>query len=130
MLEMCLSVVKRKSCRYSSALHPGTHAVLPRTIGISNGLSHTLEVYRKVLHGRPLVYGYTLENTTTDLSSHVLCVYRETPLGYLIHLRKSLWSSFLEPYTEKTFREITMHVPLWYIMSGTFLTILVSDQTI
>ena len=44
--------------------------------------------------------GYALDNTTTDLSSHVPCVCRETPLGYLIHLRKSLWSSFLEPYTE------------------------------
>ena len=50
--------------------------------------------------GRPLVNGCALDNTTTDLSSHVPCVYRETPLGYLIYLRKSLWPSFLEPYTE------------------------------
>ena len=52
----------------------------------------------------PLVYGYALDNTTTDLSSHVPCVYRETPLGYLIYLRKSLWPSFLEPYTENNIR--------------------------
>ena len=83
--------------------------VLPRTIGILNGLSHTLEVYRKVLHvldciseghertwlyiRRPLVDACTLDITTTDLSSHVPCVYRETLLGFLYYLRKSLWSS-------------------------------------
>ena len=44
--------------------------------------------------------GYALNNTTTDLSSHVPCVYQETPLGYLIYLRKALWSSCLEPYNE------------------------------
>ena len=49
-LETCLGIVKRRSCRYSSALHPGTRAVLPRTVGISNGLFRTLEVYIKVLH--------------------------------------------------------------------------------
>ena len=32
------------------------------------------------------------------------CVYRETPLGYLIHMRKDLWPSFLEPYTENNIR--------------------------
>ena len=32
------------------ALHPGNCVVLSRTIGISNDLSRTLEVYRKVLH--------------------------------------------------------------------------------
>ena len=36
----------------------------------------------------------------TDLSSHVPCVYRETPLGYPIYLRKSLWSSCVEKYIE------------------------------
>ena len=46
-----------------------------------------------------------LENTTTNLSSHVPCVYRETPLGYLIYLRKSLWSSYLEPYTKNNIRK-------------------------
>ena len=50
MLEMCLGVLKRRSCHYSPALQPKTHAVLPRTVDISNGLSHTLEVYRKVPH--------------------------------------------------------------------------------
>ena len=49
-IAMCLGIVKRRSYRYSSALHPGTRVVLPHTVGISNGLSHTLEVYRKVLH--------------------------------------------------------------------------------
>ena len=44
--------------------------------------------------------GCALDITTTDLSSHVPCVYRETPLGYLIFLRKSLWLSCLEPYTK------------------------------
>ena len=48
-LETCSSLVKRRSCRYLFILHPGARAVLPHTIGISNGLSHTLEVYRKVL---------------------------------------------------------------------------------
>ena len=41
-----------------------------------------------------------LDNTTTDLSSHVPCVYRETPLGYPDHLRKSIWPSYVEQYTE------------------------------
>ena len=45
-------------------------------------------------------YAYALGITTTDLSSHVPCVYRETPLGYLIYLRKALWPYFLDPYTE------------------------------
>ena len=49
-LVTCSGVVKCRSCRYMPALQPGTRAVLPRTVGISNGLSHTLEVYRKVLH--------------------------------------------------------------------------------
>ena len=49
-LETCSGVVKCRSCRYLVALHPGTRVVLPRTIGISNDLSCTLEVYRKVLH--------------------------------------------------------------------------------
>ena len=44
---------------------------------------------------------YALDNTTTDLSSHVPCVYQETPVGYLIYLRKALWPSCLEPYTKK-----------------------------
>ena len=51
---------------------------------------------------RPLVYGYALDNTTTNSSSHIPWVYRETPLGYLIYLRKSLWSSCLEPYTKNS----------------------------
>ena len=40
------------------------------------------------------------DNTTTNLSSHVPCVYQETPLGYLVHMRKTLWTSCLEQYTE------------------------------
>ena len=43
-------IVKRRICRYSPALQLGTHVVLPCTVSISNGLSCTLEVYRKVLH--------------------------------------------------------------------------------
>ena len=46
--------------------------------------------------------GCALDNITTDLSSHIPCVYRETPLGYLIYLRKTLWPSCLEPYTKKS----------------------------
>ena len=49
-LETFSGVFKRRNCRYLSALHPGTHAVLLHTINISNGLSRTLEVYGKVLH--------------------------------------------------------------------------------
>ena len=49
------------------------------------------------------MYGYALDNTT-DSISHVPLVYWETPLGSLIHLRKSLWMSFLEPYTENNIR--------------------------
>ena len=44
--------------------------------------------------------GCALDNTTIDLSFHVPCVYRENPLGYLDHLRKSLWPSCVEQYTE------------------------------
>ena len=44
--------------------------------------------------------GCALDITTTDLNSNIPCVYRETPLGYLVHLRKTLWSSCLEKYTE------------------------------
>ena len=44
--------------------------------------------------------GCALDITTTDLNSHVPCVYWETPLGCLIYLRKALWLSCLEPYTE------------------------------
>ena len=84
-LKTCLGIVKCRSYRYLSASHPGTCTVLPCT-----------QLYIK----RPLVNGYALDNTTTDLSSHVPCVYWETPLGYLIHLRKSLCPSCLEPYTE------------------------------
>ena len=95
---MCSGAVKRRSCCYSSTLYPRTRAFLPHTVGISNDLSHTLDVYIR----RPLVYGYALDNTTTDLSSHVPCVYRETPLGYLIYLRKALWPSCLDPYTKNS----------------------------
>ena len=49
--------------------------------------------------------GYALDSTTTDLISHVPCVYRETPLGYLIHPRKALWPTWLEPYTENNIWE-------------------------
>ena len=45
--------------------------------------------------------GCALDNTTTNLSSHVPCVYWETPLGYPDHLRKTLWSSCVEKYTKK-----------------------------
>ena len=44
--------------------------------------------------------GCALDNTTTDLSSHVPCVYQETPLGYPDHLIKKLWSSCVDQYTE------------------------------
>ena len=43
-----------------------------------------------------------LDITTTDLSSYVPWVYRETPLGYPVHLRKNLWPSCVEKYTEKS----------------------------
>ena len=49
-LETFSGVVKCRSCCYLSALQPRTHAVLPRIVGISNEISHTLELYRKVLH--------------------------------------------------------------------------------
>ena len=48
--------------------------------------------------------GCALDNTTTDLSTHLPCVYRETTLGYLIHMRKALWLSYLEPYTKNNIR--------------------------
>ena len=48
--------------------------------------------------------GCALDSTTTDLSSHVPRLYQETPLGYLIYLRKALWPSCLEPYTENNIR--------------------------
>ena len=54
--------------------------------------------------GRPLVNGCALDSTTTDLSSHVSCVYRETLLGFLIQLRKTLWPSSLEKYIKKSTR--------------------------
>ena len=44
--------------------------------------------------------GYALDSTTTNLRSHVPCVYWETPLGFLVQLRKTLWSSYLEQYIE------------------------------
>ena len=44
--------------------------------------------------------GCALDNTTTDLISHVPCVYQETPLGYPVHMRKTLWPYCLEKYTE------------------------------
>ena len=49
-LVTCFGVVKRDNYRFMHALHPEDCVVLPRTVGISNGLSRTLEVYRKVLH--------------------------------------------------------------------------------
>ena len=45
--------------------------------------------------------GCALDNTTTDLRSHVPCVYWETLLGFLVQLRKTLWPSCLEKYIEK-----------------------------
>ena len=63
--------------------------------GILKGTSCT-QLYIR----RPLVYGYALDNTATDSISHVPWVYQETPLGYLIYLRKALWPSCLDPYTE------------------------------
>ena len=108
--------------------------VLPRTVGISNGLSRTLEVYRKVLHVLdcilgPLVDGCALDNTTTDLSSHVSCVYQETPLGYLIYLRKALWLSRLDPYTENNIRGDYYARTLEVYHEWHLLTILVRDLT-
>ena len=49
-LVTCSGIIKHRNCHYSPALQPGTHAVLPCTVSILNDLSHTLEVYRKVLH--------------------------------------------------------------------------------
>ena len=89
-----------------SALHPGTRAVLPRRVVYRNGFSRTLDLYQKVLSrtrlyiGRPLVNNCALDNTTTNLSSHVPCVYQETPLGFLVQLRKTIWLSCLEKYTK------------------------------
>ena len=46
----CSGVVNVGAVVNLSALQPRTRAVFPLTIGISNGLSCTLEVYIKVLH--------------------------------------------------------------------------------
>ena len=103
---MCSNVFKRRSCHFFSALHPGDCVILPCTRwyiehpftypwGVKKGTS-----CNRLYIGRPLVYGYALDNTTTNLISHVPWVYWETPLGYLIHLRKSLWPSCSEPYTK------------------------------
>ena len=78
---------------------------------------------------RPLVYGYALYNTTTDSSSHIPWVYRETPLGYLIHLRKSLWPSCLEPYTENNIWGDYYARTLEVYHEWHLLTILVRDLT-
>ena len=47
---MCFDVLKHRNCRYFLALHPKDHVFLPCIAGISNDLSRTLEVYRKVLN--------------------------------------------------------------------------------
>ena len=44
--------------------------------------------------------GCALDNNTIDLSSHLPCIYQETPLGYPIYMRKSLWSSCVDKYAE------------------------------
>ena len=49
-LETCFDDFKCRSYHFLVALHPGDRVVLPRTTGISNVLSHTLEVYLKVLY--------------------------------------------------------------------------------
>ena len=108
MLEMCSGVVNHGAVIICLHYIPRLARFFHVPLVYRNGLSRTLEVYRKVLSctqlyiGRPLVNGCALDITTIDLSSHVPCVYRETPLGYLIYLRKSLWSSYLEPYTENS----------------------------
>ena len=49
-LETCFDIFKHRSCCLLPTLHPEDHVVLPCTSGMSNSLSHTLEVYRNVLH--------------------------------------------------------------------------------
>ena len=56
-----------------------------------------------------------LDNATTDLSSHVPHVYWETLLGLLFQLRKTLWSSCLEKYTENRIQgDYYAHTPEVY----------------
>ena len=58
----------------------------------------------------PLLNGCALDNTNTDLSSHVPCVYRETLLGFPKPSKKILMAVLLEQYTENNTRGDTMHM--------------------
>ena len=68
--------------------------------GIFKGTSHTW-----LYIGGSLSNDCALDNTTMDLISHVPCVYWETLLGFLYHLRKSLWSSCWSNIVRTTLRD-------------------------
>ena len=93
-LSFIVIIASRGSCG-SSTYHWYIEQPFTYPWGILKGTSRTW-----LYIGRPLVYGYGLDSTTINLSSHVPWVYRETPLGYLIYLRKSLWTSCVEQYTK------------------------------
>ena len=58
-------------------LHPEDCVVLPRTSSILKGY-HGSSTYLEYI-GRPLSNGCALDRTSMDFSSHVPCVYRDTP---------------------------------------------------
>ena len=104
-LVTCSGIVKRRSYRYCLHYNPGLMQFFD-VLSIYWTAFHVPLRYIERYFTYSIVYQKAscewlcIRNTTTDLSSHVPCIYRETPLGYLIHLRKSLWPSCLEPYTK------------------------------